>query len=158
MTMIVENLKDFKNGIFISIDELVDDLLDLNLSGNKLEIIKSCCVSLKTQKDHLLLTSFYLLTLTKCIERESLTLEQIKDIDSTVFKYLSYHEVEVRRLTIIIYSKCKRKLQEFDQNSSNDHKFEGHRDEKKIAHDTYNDVFQKLSLPQRKLVDYYCEN
>lgn len=153
LNMIIENLKDFRNEIFLTIDELVDDLLELNMSEIKFEIIKNCCSSLKEQNDHLLLISFNLLTLSKCIDSEDLSFDKIKEIDSIIFKFLSNEEVEIRRLTIIIYSKCKRKLKEFDQNLNNIYD-----DKTKIAQDTYNDVFEKLSLPQKRLIDYYCEN
>lgn len=152
LIMVVENLRDFRNAIYVSVEELVDDVIKLDVGDNKQEILKSCLLNLK-ESESTLSTSFLLATLTKCIEIENLSLDQIKEIDSTVFKFLTHDEVEVRRLTIITYSKCKRKLQQIDFNTQvtvND-KFS------LSTEHAYNELFAKLSLPQRKLVDYYCE-
>jgi CLIP-associating protein 1/2 len=154
LLMIVENLKDFKNAIYISVDELAEDLISLSIPDHKGEILKCCCSNLK-QSNTLITSSFLLSSLAKCIEYDVVTLKQIKEIDGVIYQLLSHDEVEIRRLTIITYSKCKQKLQQINSNLGNDKiKLDGYDD----TEHTYNFVFEKLSQPQRKLVDYYCEN
>jgi CLIP-associating protein 1/2 len=154
LLMIVENLNDFKNAIYISVDELTEDLISLSVPDHKGEILKCCCSNLK-QSNTLITFSFLLSSLAKCIEYDVVTLKQIKEIDGAIYQLLSHDEVEIRRLTIITYSKCKQKLQQINSNHGNDNiKLDDYDD----AEHTYNFVFEKLSQPQRKLVDYYCEN
>lgn len=148
--MVVENLKTFKSPIFISVDELVDDLIDLNIDDFKSEILRNCISQLRESKA-VVPASFLLDTLAKCIEFDVITIDQIKEIDNTIFGFLSHDEVEIRRLTIIVYSKCKRTLQQLNSNAQV-------KDMVKNHHECSEYLFDKLTVPQRKLVDYYCDN
>lgn len=161
LVMIVENLKNFKNELYISADELVDEILDLDITNLKSTIRKSCFSTLKEgESNSTPLVSFLMLTIIKCIEHECLSLDQINKIDEVIFRYLSSDEVEIRRLTIITYSKCKNKLELIDTNT-NQKNING-----KLKHESDNVVgkeadlttefFGKLSMSQKKLVDYYC--
>lgn len=163
LVMVVENLKSFKNEIYIAADELVDEILDLNIINSKSTIRNSCYGLLKEGDiNNVPLISFLMVTIIKCIEHEVLSLDQIKEVDEVVFRYLSSDEVEVRRLTIITYSKCKNKLQLIDSNSNQKNvngklkldadSVPGTKDAEELDH-----LFDKLSMSQRRLVDYYCD-
>lgn len=158
LVMVIENLKNFKNEIYIAADEIVDEILELNLVNCKSTIRNSCYALLKEgETNNTPLTSFLMLTLIKCIEHESLSFDQIKEIDNIVYKYLTSDEVEVRRLTIITYSKCKNKLQLIDSNSIQKNingKLKVETMDENREQDTLS-FFDKLSTSQKKLVDYY---
>lgn len=163
LVMVVENLKSFKNEIYIAADELVDEILELNIINSKSTIRNSCYSILKEGDiNNVPVISFLMMTIIKCIEHEMLSLDQIKEVDDVVFRYLSSDEVEVRRLTIITYSKCKNKLQLIDSNSNQKNINGKLKLDIDSASDTkdneaLNHLFDKLSMSQQRLVDYYCD-
>ncbi|KAH3669179.1 hypothetical protein WICMUC_005018 [Wickerhamomyces mucosus] len=158
LTMIVENLQDFRNEIYIMVHELTDSLIQLNIPRFQKHVIKKS-ISLLEEMKQKISASFLLLTLTKILEQESnITSEDIKEIDRVIFKYLSSEETEIRRLTIIAYSKFKRKLQDLDSNDINGKGKIYDDEQQNPTEDIMKEVFDRLSPPERKLVDYYCKN
>ncbi|CCH46145.1 hypothetical protein BN7_5733 [Wickerhamomyces ciferrii] len=157
LVMIVENLKDFRNEIYIASDELVDELIDQSITNIRSSVRNSCHKLLKQETiENIPLASFLLTTVVKCMEHETLSLEQINEIGDVVHKYLTNEEVEIRRLSIIVYSKCKNKLQIINpnlnqQNVNGKLKAENEQNSKINT----NEMFDKLSASQKKLIDYY---
>ncbi|KAH3683095.1 hypothetical protein WICPIJ_005920 [Wickerhamomyces pijperi] len=153
--MIIENLKDTKNEIYITVEEIMENLLDSDINGLMDGTIEKCTQSLH-ECEHTIMTVFLLLTLSKAISRtELLMTEQIQSIDNVLRCLLSDKEVEVRKLTVQAYAKIMRNLKVLNEGkdvlSEDDIVMQKTRD-------TLNGVFSKLSQPSRRLITHYCDN
>lgn len=152
--MIIDNFKSTKNEIYITVEEILDNLLRLEMRDLTETIIDQTIQSLK-HCNSTVMNIFLLLTLVKALSKTDLLLvEQILQIDDALHNLLLDQEVEVRRLTVMAYSKLMRNLNDLNEGRV----LNGDEVMKIKTKETLDTVFSKLSSPEKNLIFHYSEH